>query len=180
MNVLGVVHGCYYFLPKMIAAGGKRQVVIIASGAAHFPPPNAGAYGASKAAVFSFAESLKMDLTGTSIGVTTVCPGITNTGIVDKPKDESSPQISDAQRARMREYYAKKGAKPEDVAEAVFRGVQRGLRSRAGGARLALDVQFAPHFDPARAKDHLRGRRFGGLPLGRRRCTAKPVCAISC
>ena len=43
VNVLGVVHGCYYFLPKMIAAGGARQVVIIASGAAHFPPPNAGA-----------------------------------------------------------------------------------------------------------------------------------------
>jgi short-subunit dehydrogenase len=126
VNVLGVVHGCYYFLPKMIAAGGARQVVIIASGAAHFPPPNAGAYGASKAAVFSFAESLKMDLTGTSIGVTTVCPGITNTGIVNKPREESSPQVSDSQRARMREYYAKKGAKPDDVAEAIFRGVERG------------------------------------------------------
>jgi NAD(P)-dependent dehydrogenase (short-subunit alcohol dehydrogenase family) len=80
VNVLGVVHGCRYFLPKMIAAGGKRRVVIIASGAAHMPPPNAAAYGASKAAVFSFGESLKMELIGTEIGVTTVCPGITNTG----------------------------------------------------------------------------------------------------
>lgn len=127
VNVLGVVHGCYYFLPKMIAAGGARQVVIIASGAAHFPPPNAGAYGASKAAVFSFAESLKMDLTGTSIGVTTVCPGITNTGIVRKEGSANlSTAVTERQRARMREYYVKKGATPQEVAEAVAAGVERG------------------------------------------------------
>lgn len=125
VNLLGVVYGCYYFLPKMIAAGGKRRVVVVASGAAVFPPPNAAAYGASKAAVFSFAESLKMDLTGTSVGVTTVCPGITNTGIVNKPKDQSSPAITDEQRAKMRAYYETKGATPEAVAESIVRGVER-------------------------------------------------------
>jgi len=126
VNVLGVVNGCHAFLPQMIAAGGRRSVVVIASGAAHFPPPNAAAYGASKAAVFSFAESLKMDLTNVPIRVTTVCPGITNTGIINRPADPSSPPVSDDQRARMRDYYAKKGATPESVAEAVVRGVERG------------------------------------------------------
>jgi cation diffusion facilitator CzcD-associated flavoprotein CzcO/short-subunit dehydrogenase len=126
VNVIGVVNGCYYFLPKMIAAGGTRRVVVIASGASHYPPPNAAAYGASKAAAFSFAESLKMDLMGTNVGVTTVCPGITNTGIVDKPSGNTSPAISAAQRERMRQYYIKKGATPESVAEAVVRGVERG------------------------------------------------------
>jgi NAD(P)-dependent dehydrogenase (short-subunit alcohol dehydrogenase family) len=127
VNVFGVVNGCYYFLPKMIAAGGKRQIVIIASGASHFPPPNAAAYGASKAAIFSFAESLKMDTTGTNVSVTTVCPGITNTSIVRKESSaNASAAITDDQRARMRAYYAKKGATPEEVAEAVARGVERG------------------------------------------------------
>lgn len=126
VNVIGVVNGCYYFLPKMIAAGGSRRIVIIASGAAHYPPPNAAAYGASKAAVFSFAESLKMDLMKMDIGVTTVCPGITNTGIIDRGPSNASPAITDAQRARMRDYYRKKGATPESVAEAVVRGVERG------------------------------------------------------
>lgn len=110
----------------MIAAGGRRRVVVIASGAAHYPPPNAAAYGASKAAAFSFAESLKMDLMETNVGVTTVCPGITNTGIIDRPSDNASPPITAEQRARMRNYYLKKGATPESVAEAVVRGVERG------------------------------------------------------
>jgi short-subunit dehydrogenase len=126
VNVIGVVNGCYYFLPKMLAAGGIRRVVVVASGAAHYPPPNAAAYGASKAAAFSFAESLKMELAGTEVGVTTVCPGITNTGIVNRPSEESPPGVSDAQRARMRDYYVRKGASPEAVAEAVVRGVERG------------------------------------------------------
>jgi len=126
VNVIGVVNGCYYFLPKMIAAGGRRRVVVIASGAAHYPPPNAAAYGASKAAAFSFAESLKMDLMETNVGVTTVCPGITNTGIIDRPSGNASPPITAEQRARMRNYYLKKGATPESVAEAVVRGVERG------------------------------------------------------
>jgi short-subunit dehydrogenase len=126
VNVIGVVNGCYYFLPKMLAAGGVRRVVVIASGASHYPPPNAAAYGASKAAVFSVAESLKMELMNSDVGVTTVCPGITNTGIVNKGPAGALPGVDDAQRARMREYYAKKGATPEAVAEAVVRGVERG------------------------------------------------------
>jgi cation diffusion facilitator CzcD-associated flavoprotein CzcO/NAD(P)-dependent dehydrogenase (short-subunit alcohol dehydrogenase family) len=127
VNVFGVVNGCYYFLPKMIAAGGKRNIVIVASGASHFPPPNAAAYGASKAAVFSFAESLKMETAGTNVSVTTVCPGITNTSIVRKDgKGNASTAISDAQRARMRAYYEKNGATPQEVAESVAVGVERG------------------------------------------------------
>jgi cation diffusion facilitator CzcD-associated flavoprotein CzcO/short-subunit dehydrogenase len=126
VNVIGIVNCCYYFVPKMLAAGGKRRVVIIASGASHYPPPNAAAYGASKAAAFSFGESLKMELAGTGIGVTTVCPGITNTGIIDRPRDASAPPITEAQFARLRDYYAKKGATPEAVAESVVRGVERG------------------------------------------------------
>ena len=126
VNVIGVVNGCYYFLPKMIAAGGRRRIVVIASGAALYPPPNAAAYGASKAAAFSFAESLKMDLANTNVGVTTVCPGITNTGIVHRPSGEPSPAVPEEQVARMRDYYVKKGLTPEAVAEAVVRGVERG------------------------------------------------------
>ena len=68
-----------------------------------------------------------MDLMKTEIGVTTVCPGITNTGIVDRPSNaNASPAVTDAQRARMRAYYAKNGATPESIAEAVVRGVERG------------------------------------------------------
>ncbi len=82
--------------------------------------------GESKAAAFSFAESLKMDLIDSNVGVTTVCPGLTNTGIIDRPPREGSPPPNEAQRERMRAHYAKSGATPECVAEAVVRGVERG------------------------------------------------------
>jgi monooxygenase len=144
VNVLGVVHGCYYFLPKMLAAGGKRRIVIVASGASHFPPPNAAAYGASKAAAFSFAESLKMETDGTNVGVTTVCPGITNTSIVRKEGlANASSSISDAQRAKMRAYYAKNGATPQEVAEAVVKGVEdgKGLVLVGPAARLMFNLR---------------------------------------
>ena len=29
VNLMGVVHGCYHFIPKMLAAGGPRQVLIV-------------------------------------------------------------------------------------------------------------------------------------------------------
>ena len=68
-----------------------------------------------------------MDTAGTNVRVTTVCPGITNTGIVRKDgAANASNAITEGQRARMRAYYAKKGATPEAVAEAVAAGVEAG------------------------------------------------------
>jgi short-subunit dehydrogenase len=74
VNVMGVVHGCYYFLPKMIEAGGPRQVLNVASSAANYPMPTMAAYAASKYAVAGFSEVLKMELSGTSVVVTTCEP----------------------------------------------------------------------------------------------------------
>ena len=77
VNVMGVVHGCRYFIPQMIAAGGSRQVLNVASSAGNFPAPSMAAYAASKHAVAGFSEVLKMELAETQIGVTTVAKGCT-------------------------------------------------------------------------------------------------------
>ena len=76
INLMGVVHGCYHFIPTMLAAGGPRQVLIVSSSAGNYPSPTMAVYAASKGAVWSFAEVLKMELAGTSVGVMTVCPGV--------------------------------------------------------------------------------------------------------
>jgi NAD(P)-dependent dehydrogenase (short-subunit alcohol dehydrogenase family) len=77
VNLMGVVHGCRYFIPPMISAGGARQVLNVASGAGNYPTPSLAAYCASKYAVTGFSEVLKMELANSAVGVTTVCPGVT-------------------------------------------------------------------------------------------------------
>jgi NAD(P)-dependent dehydrogenase (short-subunit alcohol dehydrogenase family) len=125
VNLMGVVRHCYHFIPKMIEAGGPRRVLNVASAAGVYPAPNMAAYAASKHAVFGFSEVLKMELAGTSVGVTTVCPGIINTPIVSA-RANVSPSISEGQIARLQAYYKAEGCGPERVAEGMVRAAERG------------------------------------------------------
>jgi NADP-dependent 3-hydroxy acid dehydrogenase YdfG len=45
VNVMGVVNGCRYFIPPMVAAGGARQVLNVASGAGNYPTTAARVHG---------------------------------------------------------------------------------------------------------------------------------------
>ena len=125
INLMGVVHGCYHFIPQMIKAGGTRHVLNVASVAGIYPSPAMGAYAASKHAVFGFSEVLKMELANTHVKVTTVCPGIINTAIT-QARNNISPSISEHQVERLQAYYKAKGCEPELVAEAMVRAVQKG------------------------------------------------------
>ncbi len=126
VNVMGVVHGCYFFIPRMIAGGGTRHVVIVASAAANYPPPSVAAYATSKFGVFGFAEVLKMELAETSVRVTTVCPGVINTAIVHPTPGSVSPAVGPEQQARLQAYYREHGASPDVVAKDIVRAVRRG------------------------------------------------------
>lgn len=125
INLMGVVHGCYHFIPQMIQAGGARHVLNVASVAGIYPSPTMGAYAASKHAVFGFSEVLKMELADSSVSITTVCPGIINTAIT-QARSNISLSISEGQLERLQAYYKAKGCEPEMVAEAMVRAVQKG------------------------------------------------------
>jgi NAD(P)-dependent dehydrogenase (short-subunit alcohol dehydrogenase family) len=125
INLMGVVHGCYHFIPQMIKAGGPRHVLNVASAAGIYPSPTMGAYAASKHAVFGFNEVLKMELADTRVGVTTVCPGVINTPITHA-RSNISPSVSEEQISRLQAYYQAKGCEPELVAEGMVRAVQKG------------------------------------------------------
>jgi NADP-dependent 3-hydroxy acid dehydrogenase YdfG len=73
-NVLGMLHTFQPFLPKMIAAR-HGTLVGIASIAGFRGLPGAEAYCASKAAVISYLESLRVELAATGLAVVTICPG---------------------------------------------------------------------------------------------------------
>ncbi len=138
VNVMGVVYGCYYFIPRMIAAGGARQIVIVASAAANYPPPSVAAYATSKFGIFGFAEVLKMELTETAVGVTTVCPGVINTPIVGSSRNSASPAIGLAQQKRLLAYYQKRGSSADVVAADIVKAVTRGTDVLMTGASAKL------------------------------------------
>ena len=137
VNVMGVVHGCRYFIPKMLEAGGPRQVLNVASSAGNYPAPSMAAYAASKYAVAGFSEVLKMELSGTQIGVTTVCPGIINTAIVTTGANVA-PSIKQEQLIKLQAYYRSHGCAPEIVAEDMVRAVRKGLDICLTGPAAAL------------------------------------------
>jgi short-subunit dehydrogenase len=66
------------FLPQMVDAG-NGFVVNLASVSAYFPSPRMAVYGATKAFVLSFTESLWTELRGTGLTVFAVAPGATDT-----------------------------------------------------------------------------------------------------
>jgi short-subunit dehydrogenase len=73
-NVVGMVN---LFHPFVSAMRTVRQgsLVGIASVAGYRGLPGSGAYSASKAAVISYLESLRVELHGSGVSVITICPG---------------------------------------------------------------------------------------------------------
>ncbi|MFA6312248.1 MAG: SDR family oxidoreductase [Sterolibacterium sp.] len=73
-NVLGMVHTFHPFVAAMRRAGQGR-LVGIGSVAGIRGMPGAGAYCASKAAANTYLESLRVELRGSGVGVTSILPG---------------------------------------------------------------------------------------------------------
>ena len=82
INLLGPVRMVEQFLPFLTM---KRQAAIInvSSGLAFVPLPSAPIYCATKAAIHSYSQSLRVQLRNTSVKVFEVAPPPTNTPLMD-------------------------------------------------------------------------------------------------
>lgn len=96
-----------YFLPKLSKGG---QLVFISSIASQLPFPRTEAYGASKAGVDYFANSLRLDLVSHGISVSLVHPGFIKTPLTDK-NDFPMPFMLTANDAANRIYQGVKARK---------------------------------------------------------------------
>ncbi|MFG6178563.1 SDR family NAD(P)-dependent oxidoreductase [Halomonas sp. THAF12] len=86
-NLFGVIHGVEAALPllRQARAQGIRPLLAATSSAsAYLPLPRAEAYGASKAALSHFLESLRLDLAGEGIDVSIIHPGFVKTPLTDR------------------------------------------------------------------------------------------------
>lgn len=77
-NVTAVVEATRAFVEPMIVRGQGR-ILNVASTAAFQPGPRMATYYAAKAFVLSFSEACAVDLEGTGVTVTVLCPGPTRT-----------------------------------------------------------------------------------------------------
>lgn len=83
VDVLAVAELCSRFLPGMVERG-RGAVLNVASTAAFQPLPGQAGYGACKAFVKSYTESLAAELRGTGVTATVLCPGPVDTGFGER------------------------------------------------------------------------------------------------
>lgn len=125
INVMGVVHGCHYFVPRMVEAGRGGHVVNVASAAAFIATETLNAYSTTKFAVRGFSEALRGELARHGIGVTAVCPGIIDTPITRSSRLRGVFAEAPAARERMVEAYQKRNYTPARVAAHIVTAIGR-------------------------------------------------------
>jgi NAD(P)-dependent dehydrogenase (short-subunit alcohol dehydrogenase family) len=119
VNLWGVVHGCHFFVPRMVERREGGHVVNVASAFGLFAAPRVGPYCTTKFAVVGLSESLRAELAPHGIGVSTICPGVIATDIIHRGRfsDESL-------RAPVAERFARRGRGPQEVARAIVRAIR--------------------------------------------------------
>ncbi|CAJ0812163.1 SDR family oxidoreductase [Ralstonia flaminis] len=126
VNVWGVIHGARLFARQMVARGQGGHILNTASAAAFAPSRDLAAYATTKAAVLMLSECMRGELAGQGIGVSAICPGFAETGIMASTVYAGTTEAQQAQlRARAIKLYQLRGLKPETVAKAMLRAVLR-------------------------------------------------------
>ena len=128
VNLWGVIHGCHFFVPKMVARGEEAHVVNLASMYGYWPSPEVIGYLTTKFGIFGFSRALYEDLRGTQVSVSTVCPGMINTGIVDSMRIRNTGE-AEATRRELHAMYDRRNCTPEHVAKDIVKAIRcrRGL-----------------------------------------------------
>ncbi|MCT8986736.1 SDR family oxidoreductase [Shewanella phaeophyticola] len=80
INLFGIVNMCQQFVP-IFQQQGFGSIVNVASQAGLTPIPFMASYNASKAAVVSLSETLRLELADDNINVSVLCPGFFKTNL---------------------------------------------------------------------------------------------------
>jgi uncharacterized protein len=134
VDVVAVADLCARFLPGMVERG-RGALLNVASTAAFQPLPGQAGYGAGKAFVLSYTNSLSAELKGTGVSATALCPGPVRTGF--GPTAGFSEDEFDAALPSVMFVEA------SDVARAAVDGMARGRRVVIPGVANRVGAAFA-------------------------------------
>lgn len=125
VNLMGPIHVIECFVPNMVRARRGGHIVNVSSAAGLFGLPWHGPYSASKFALRGISEVLRFDLRRHRIGVSLVCPGAVNTGLVNTVEvvgiDVNSPEAQ-----KLKGLFVKHAVTPERAAEIMLRAIETG------------------------------------------------------
>jgi 2-hydroxycyclohexanecarboxyl-CoA dehydrogenase len=116
VNLLGTFHVTHSLLPSMVAAGSGR-IVCISSDAARVGSTGEAVYSATKAGLLGFVKTLARESARNNILVNAVCPGPTDTNLLDLVR--SGPKGERIIEAMTRAIPLGRVARPEDIAGAI-------------------------------------------------------------
>jgi len=127
LNVVGVTNGLRLFLPRLKALGEEAHVVNTASVSGHVPVAGLSIYTATKFAVVGLTECLRLELAGTKIGVSVLCPGIVRTSLLEtSPRHRPERHGGGSQEPNPMQAIIESGTDPAEVGEHVAHAIERG------------------------------------------------------
>ena len=135
VNLTGAANATFCAIPHLVAAGGGA-VVNVSSRGAFRGEPDTPAYGASKAGLNAFGQSMALALAPHDIRVGTVAPGFVETEMAREVLDGPGGEAVRAQSPFGRV------ARPDEVASAVLWLASEGARFASG---TIIDVNGASY-----------------------------------
>jgi NAD(P)-dependent dehydrogenase (short-subunit alcohol dehydrogenase family) len=126
INLRGVVHGVQAAYPVM-ARQRSGHIVNTASIAGLVAPPYLAPYAATKHAVVGLSMSLREEAKAHGVRVTVVCPGWTDTPILDSTGPDDLPKPSMAEEGGVREVAERMGRlyTPQELARDVLAAIDK-------------------------------------------------------
>jgi NAD(P)-dependent dehydrogenase (short-subunit alcohol dehydrogenase family)/pimeloyl-ACP methyl ester carboxylesterase len=129
VNLGGVVNGCRSFGRRLVERGTGGHIVNVSSMAAYAPLQSLNAYCTSKAATYMFSDCLRAELDAAGVGLTTICPGVIDTNIInatrfDAPAGKQEEQV-DGRRGQLGKMFALRHYGPDKVAKAILSSVKK-------------------------------------------------------
>jgi NAD(P)-dependent dehydrogenase (short-subunit alcohol dehydrogenase family) len=135
VDLWGVIHGIHTFLPIMKRQAMPAHIVSTSSAAGLFSGvPYIGPYAVAKVGVVSVSETLRIELAmaASPIGVSVLCPGMTNTSVMESERNrpaglgsETRTEDAEAMRLFIRDgFTGLTGKEPDEVAAMVVDAVK--------------------------------------------------------
>jgi NAD(P)-dependent dehydrogenase (short-subunit alcohol dehydrogenase family) len=143
VNLMGVVHGCHVFAPRLVAQR-EGHIVNTASVGGFLAGPDLDIYCTTKFAVVGFSEALRAELGPKGVGVSILCPGPVATQLSDSGRLRPRGLGPAGGTSDMLSPFIEGGMHPDELAALVLAGIRDDAEYvfTHAGFRALLDERF--------------------------------------